>query len=130
METNVRIQGELQVQIMSALWKIDHGTVEQVRTALPPRYRSAYTTVQTVLNRLASRGMLVRKKSGNAIVYEPAFSEAEYIARAVEQTLATASVEARSAVLAQLIGDLTDDSVEALMQRADEIANKRANRDR
>lgn len=118
------------MQIMSALWKIDHGTVEQVRTALPPRYRSAYTTVQTVLNRLASRGMLVRKKSGNAIVYEPAFSEAEYIARAVEQTLATASVEARSAVLAQLIGDLTDDSVEALMQRADEIANKRANRDR
>jgi predicted transcriptional regulator len=77
METNVQLQGELQSQIMSALWKIDHGTVEQVRSALPPRYRSAYTTVQTVLNRLATRGMLVRKKAGNAIVYKPAFSEAE-----------------------------------------------------
>jgi predicted transcriptional regulator len=130
METNVQLQGELQSQIMSALWKIDHGTVEQVRSALPPRYRSAYTTVQTVLNRLATRGMLVRKKAGNAIVYKPAFSEAEYISRAVEQALATASVEARSAVLAQLIGDLSDDSVEALRQRADAIAEKRANRDK
>lgn len=125
MEANLQIQGELQSQIMSALWRIDHGTVEQVRTALPPRYRSAYTTVQTVLNRLASRGMLVRKKVGNAIVYKPAFSEAEYISRAVEQALATASVEARSAVLARLIGDLSDDSVEELRKRADEIAQKR-----
>lgn len=125
MEANLQIQGELQSQIMSALWRIDHGTVEQVRTALPPRYRSAYTTVQTVLNRLASRGMLDRKKVGNAIVYKPAFSEAEYISRAVEQALATASVEARSAVLARLIGDLSDDSVEELRKRADEIAQKR-----
>lgn len=130
MEANVQIQGELQSQIMSALWRIDHGTVEQVRSALPPRYRSAYTTVQTVLNRLATRGMLVRKKSGNAIVYKPAFSEAEYISRTVEQALATASLEARSAVLERLIGDLSDDSVEALRKRADEIAKKRAERDR
>ncbi len=44
------IQGELQAQIMSALWRLEAGTVEQVRSALPTRYRSAYTTVQTVLN--------------------------------------------------------------------------------
>lgn len=129
MEPNVQIQGELQSQIMSALWKIDHGTVEQVRSALPPRYQSAYTTVQTVLNRLATRGMLVRKKVGNAMVYRPAFSEAEFVSRAVEQALATASAEARSAVLARLIGDLSDDSVEALRQRADAISKKRSKRD-
>lgn len=130
MEVNVQIQGELQSQIMSALWKIDHGTVEQVRSALPPRYRSAYTTVQTVLNRLATRGMLNRTKAGNAFVYKPAFSEAEYISLSVEQALATASVEARSAVLAKLIGELSDDSENALRQRADEIAKKREKRAR
>jgi predicted transcriptional regulator len=39
------IQGELQVQVMAAMWRLGSGTVEQVRSALPPRYRSAYTTV-------------------------------------------------------------------------------------
>jgi len=63
-----QIQGDLQAQIMTALWRLESGTVEQVRSGLPARYRGAYTTVQTVLNRLAERGLLVRSKRGNAIV--------------------------------------------------------------
>lgn len=56
------IQGELQAQVMAALWRLGSGTVDQVRDALPARYRSAYTTVQTVLNRLAERGLLDRER--------------------------------------------------------------------
>jgi predicted transcriptional regulator len=48
--------GDLQAQIMTVLWRLESGTVEQVRSGLPARYRGAYTTVQTVLNRLAERG--------------------------------------------------------------------------
>lgn len=125
MESGTQIQGELQSQIMAVLWRIDRGSVEQVRKALPPRYQSAYTTVQTVLNRLATRGLLTREKSGNAIVYAPAFSEAEYLAKTVERTLASASAEARDAVLAQLIGDLSEESMAALTKRAALIDKQR-----
>ena len=52
------IQGELQVQVMAALWRLSAGTVEQVREELPPRYQGAYNTIQTVLNRLVGRGLL------------------------------------------------------------------------
>lgn len=124
-----QIQGELQTQIMAVLWKIGEGTVEQVRTALPSRYRSAYTTIQTVLNRLAARGILERERRGNAIVYKPVFSEAEYLSRTVERTLAAASLDARDAVLAHLVGQLSDGEVDELRRRASEIeATRRKDR--
>ena len=119
------IQGELQAQIMSALWRLDSGTVEQVRSALPQRYRGAYNTVQTVLNRLTERGLLSRKRDGNAFVYRARVSEAEYLSRSIEVTLAGASAGARSAALARLIGNLRPDELSDLQQLASETQRKR-----
>lgn len=119
------IQGELQSQIMAVLWRIREGTVEQVRTALPTRYRSAYTTIQTVLNRLAARGLLERERSGNAIVYSPVFSEAEYLSRAVGQALAAASHDARDTVLAQLVGQIPESEMQGILDRAKQVEAKR-----
>ncbi len=85
---------------MAALWRLEAGTVEEVRAALPPRYRGAYTTVQTVLNRLAERGMLSRQKRGNALEYRPRMTEGEYLSSTIRQALASASSDARQAALA------------------------------
>jgi predicted transcriptional regulator len=119
------LQGELQVQIMAALWRIESGTVEDVRMAMPARYRSAYNTVQTVLNRLSERGLLRRQRSGNAFVYRPVISEAEYLTRSIRQSLAGASSDARETALAQLIGGLGDKELAALRKRAKELARRR-----
>lgn len=119
------ITGELQTQIMSAMWRLGSGTVEQVRAALPPRYRGAYNTTQTVLNRLAERGLLSRHKAGNAIEYRPRLSEADYLSRSISQTLAAASMDARQAALAQLIGGLDTEELADLQQLAREMNEKR-----
>ena len=122
------ITGELQTQIMSAVWRLGNATVEQVRVALPPRYRGAYNTVQTVLNRLAERGLLSRHKVGNAIEYRPRISEADYLSRSISQTLAGASMDARQAAMARLIGDLGDEELEDLQQLAREMGEQRRRR--
>jgi predicted transcriptional regulator len=122
------ITGELQTQIMSAMWRLGSGTVEQVRAALPPRYRGAYNTIQTVLNRLAERGLLSRHKAGNAIEYRPRLSEADYLSRSISQTLAAASMDARQAALAQLIGGLDKHELADLQQLAREMSAKRRKR--
>src|SRR5687767_5064072 len=96
------IRGELQAQLMSALWRLNGGTVQQVRSELPLRYQSAYTTIQTVLNRLSERGLLSRRTLGTAIEYRLRISEADYLSKAVARTLAGTSIEVRRAVLAQL----------------------------
>jgi predicted transcriptional regulator len=119
------LRGELQEQIMAVLWQEGEGTVEAVRAALPARSRSGYRTVQTVLNRLADRGLLTRTKVGNALVYRPTLSEAEYVARTVAATLGAASPEARRAVLAQLSGTARDDELPSLKQLASQIERMR-----
>lgn len=119
------LQGELQTQIMSAVWKLDEGTVEQIRRALPEVNQGAYNTVQTVLNRLADRGLLERRREGHVIVYAPALSEAEYLSRSIEHTMRRATPEARQVALAQLIGSLSTDEAEGLRRLADEVATER-----
>jgi predicted transcriptional regulator len=122
------LQGELQVQIMAALWRIESGTVEDVRMAMPARYRSAYNTVQTVLNRLSDRGLLRRDRKGNAFAYRPVISEADYLTRSIRQSLAGASTDARETALAQLIGGLEERELVALRERAKELDRRRTKR--
>ena len=122
------LQGELQTQIMTALWRLQDGTVEQVRQALPPESAPpsrAYNTVQTVLNRLAERGLLNRRREGHVIVYAPRLSEAEYLSRSMEHTLRGASSEARQVALAQLIGTLSRDEAAELGRLAEQVAAER-----
>jgi predicted transcriptional regulator len=122
------LTGELQTQVMAAIWRLGSATVEQVRSALPARYRGAYNTTQTVLNRLAERGLLSRHKVGNAIEYRPRVSEAEYLARSISQTLSTASMDARQAALAQLFGSLDKRELAELQQLARQTSRKRRKR--
>jgi predicted transcriptional regulator len=119
------IQGELQEQIMAALWRLEAGTVEQVRSALPARYRGAYNTVQTVLNRLHERGLLGRRRKGQAFVYRPRLSEAEYLSQTVESALAGTSADVRQAVLAQLVGQMDARELEELRELAEQAKKKR-----
>lgn len=125
MPDSVWLQGELQVQIMSALWRIGSGTVEDVRTALPRRYRSAYNTVQTVLNRLGERGLLERERRGAAYVYRPALSESEYLTRTIRHALAGASIEARQTALANLVGELDESELETVRRRTRDVNERR-----
>jgi predicted transcriptional regulator len=112
------IQGDLQSQVMAVMWRVEAATVEQVRAALPPRYRGAYTTVQTVLNRLAERGLLTRQRNRNVIEYRPAISEADHVSQAIARHLEAASSDARQTALARLIGELSDSELSALRRQA------------
>lgn len=100
------LHGDLQIALMHILWRTGRATVEDSRRELPARFRrGAYTTVQTVLNRLAERGLVKREKVGKAFYYEPTISEADYYSGSLRQTLAPVSEEARRAVLVQLAGE-------------------------
>jgi predicted transcriptional regulator len=119
------IQGELQAQAMAALWRLGAGTVEQVRGELPSRYRGAYNTVQTVLNRLADRGLLEREREGRGFVYRPRLSEAEYLSGTIKRTLAGASSDARQAALASIIGGLRPEEAADLEELARQARSAR-----
>jgi predicted transcriptional regulator len=108
------LQGDNQIELMKAVWRIGGGSVDEIRAAMPASYASAYTTTQTMLNRLAERGLLSRthgettRGPSGKIVYSPLITEQEYLAESIERTLAGASPEARRLVIAQLAGQLKD----------------------
>jgi predicted transcriptional regulator len=119
------MQGDLQQQVMRTVWRLGSGTVEEVRAALPRKQRGAYSTIQTVLNRLATRGLLERAKAGKAIRYTPTTTEADYVARSLNHALAGASQEARRAALASLVGGLDRAELKEIRQLQREIERKR-----
>ncbi len=106
---------------MRILWSEDPLSVEEVRQKLPRSRDSAYTTVQTVLNRLAERGLVSRNTESRAIRYRPAFSESDYLAMTIRGTLAAASEQARTAALANLVGDLDAEDLERIRRIGDEL---------
>jgi BlaI family transcriptional regulator, penicillinase repressor len=61
----------LELECLKALWKIGEGGVKEVREVLSANRQLAYTTVMTLLDRLARRGIVERRKAGRAFVYYP-----------------------------------------------------------
>jgi predicted transcriptional regulator len=66
--------GNLETDVMGVVWELGRASVQDVKDNLEPRRKLAYTTVMTVMSRLAEKGMLKRQKEGRAYVYTPAAS--------------------------------------------------------
>ncbi len=56
---------------LNALWDIQEGNVEDVRKVVSQTRPLAYTTVLTLLDRLARRGAVSRRKEGRGFRYYP-----------------------------------------------------------
>src|SRR6516164_6234329 len=56
---------------LNALWEIGEGNVEDVRKVVSQSRPLAYTTVLTLLDRLARRGAVSRRKEGRGFRYQP-----------------------------------------------------------
>lgn len=117
--------GDLQVEVMDAVWRLGEAQVEDVRALQPARRRSAYTTVQTVMNRLVDRGMLTRDRRGQAYVYRPRYSEAEYLSRTIDGSLRRVSPQTRQAVMLNLVDRLEPDALDAIAGYAERIRQAR-----
>jgi predicted transcriptional regulator len=75
----------LELDCMNALWPLGEATVRDIQIALAPTRPRAYTTIMTILDRLAQKGVVLRRKSGRAWVYSPNVSEDDARSRAIAQ---------------------------------------------
>jgi predicted transcriptional regulator len=64
----------LELLCLKALWTLQEGNVGDVRREVAVVRPLAYTTIMTVLERLARKGKVARRKSGRAYVYTPTAS--------------------------------------------------------
>ena len=60
----------LELDCMNALWRLGEATVRDIHAALAITRPRAYTTILTILDRLAQKGVVERQKSGRAWLYK------------------------------------------------------------
>ncbi|HHY35826.1 MAG TPA: BlaI/MecI/CopY family transcriptional regulator [Firmicutes bacterium] len=72
---------------MSTVWSIGRCTVREVYERLRSDRNLAYTTVMTVMSRLATKGLLKRELVDGSYYYEPAMSQEEFKKTVVSEVL-------------------------------------------
>lgn len=67
---------EAEWQIMKALWEDWPATARQIADRLGGEVNWAYTTIKTMLSRLADKKAVKETKKGNISIYEPVLTKA------------------------------------------------------
>lgn len=93
--------GELEQAVMEILWaRPDALSVRDVHDSLSRDRDLAYTTVMTVLDRLAKKKRVLRSLEGRAWLYRPAHSRIASVTAEVVELLSRLDPDERVAVLA------------------------------
>src|SRR5260370_6236103 len=97
----------LELECMSVLWPLGEGTVRDIHRQLAASRPRAYTTIMTIMDRLAHKGIVTRHRVGRAYRYQANLSADEARISAIEKIVTgffDGSAEALAAHLAALGG--------------------------
>src|SRR6478609_5315010 len=118
---------KLELQIMEAFWQGGALAIREVQERFPEKNRPAYTTVQTMVNRLEAKGALRRTaKSGNAHIFEATVSQGAAQRRLIDEFLALFGGRMQP-LMAQLVesGKLTLEAVQDAEKKLQELSKKK-----
>jgi len=111
--------GDLEREVMTQLWTAGESlTVRQVHERLSRDRDLAYTTVMTVLDRLAKKGVVTQQRADRAYRYAPAQTREEMTAALMLDALSAAPDGVRDAALAQFVGRLDPSALAAAIEAA------------
>ncbi|PEN14009.1 BlaI family transcriptional regulator [Longibacter salinarum] len=123
--------GETEMEVLHHVWDLGEATVADVRERILDERDVAYTTVMTVLKKLAEKGYLDYRKEGRSYVYAAAVPQRE-----VQHTLLRRLMEkvfhgSPSALVQTLIQreSLESDEQDAIRSLLDQLDDLDAERD-
>jgi predicted transcriptional regulator len=76
-----------ELEVMDLLWRLGEASVRQLHEVID-HGRPAYTTVQTIVQRLEQKGAVRRtRKIGNALLFEPVITRKSAYRRIIDELL-------------------------------------------
>jgi predicted transcriptional regulator len=109
--------GDLEREVMTQLWDAGEPlTVRQVHERVSRDRDLAYTTVMTVLDRLAKKSVVIQEKTDRAYRYAPAQTREEMTAGLMLDALR--ATPDRDAALAHFVGRLSPEALAAAIEAA------------
>lgn len=106
-----KVLGELETEVMAIVWRQKGNiSVKDVTEILEKRRQIAYTTVMTIMSRLADKGVLTRHLSGTSYLYKPRVTKQQFVAKAVHGIFSSAVSTLGEEVLAHFIKEINKTS--------------------
>lgn len=79
-----KVLGSLESEIMGLIWqKNEEVTVRDVLEGVTRQRELAYTTVMTIMGRLAAKNILIKRKVGNTFYFKATLSREEFTGQVV-----------------------------------------------
>jgi predicted transcriptional regulator len=122
--------GELEQAVLETLWDLDGTDTERPGAsgrAVHDRLQGrdgrdlAYTTVMTVLDRLARKDVVVRERDGRAFRYAPRLTRAAMTAEVMHEAL-EGTRDDREQALVSFVGEASAEDLAALRRALDDLA--------
>lgn len=113
--------GELESAVMAQLWEAGRPlTVREVHEGLAVTRPLAYTTVMTVLDRLAKKELVSQRRDGRAFHYSPRSTREQLTAELMLDALGdTTDPAARAAALQHFVGRVSPSEAAAIRAALD-----------
>ena len=100
-----RLLTEVELELMSTLWRLGEATVREVLDQLPRGRTLAYTSVSTILRVLEGKKLVTSRKQGKAHVYRPTLSKSDYESRSLRHLVNKVFDGAPSSMVQRLLDD-------------------------
>jgi len=115
--------GDLEMDIMGIVWNLRRATVKDVFEVMYERRRLAYTTIMTVMNRLAVKKILAQDKSTVPYVYTPSVERDQIAHSMVDDVVDRVMDGSSTAVISYLMdrGTISKDELSELKAKIAEI---------
>lgn len=125
--------GDLERAVMEHLWAHEESggdalTVREVHESVGVPRDLAYTTVMTVLDRLAKKGLVAQERTGRAYRYRAAASREGLTARALRDVLGGLERSDRQAAMLHFLDDATPDEIDDLRAALAEVESRHPER--
>jgi len=110
-----KVLGSLESDVMEVVWlKNTEVSVRDILETLVGTREIAYTTVMTVMGRLAEKGLLTRRKEGNAFLFSPVITREDFTAQLVDNVVDDLLSDFSEAAMASFISRVGKKDLEAI----------------
>ena len=115
--------GELESRVMEELWRTAGCTARDIRKRLSQKRSIAATTVLTVLDRLAKKGLVKRRKQAGAYLFFPSVSQQEFDEMVTRNVLAGLLEKGSRPILSTFVDLLSGD--EGQLRELEELVRRK-----
>jgi predicted transcriptional regulator len=110
-----KVLGSLESDVMEVVWLKDtEVSVRDIFETLSCTREIAYTTVMTIMGRLADKGLLTRRKEGNAFLFSPVITREDFTAQLVDNVVDDLLSDFSEAAMASFINRVGKKDLEAI----------------